>query len=188
MHIFLGCDTDTLKTLWQQEAENSLERACSCQPAGHWGVKPSALSVVSFCSPACRGLVKSLLPEAVLCLWMRNPSVPFSHLLSVISGVSKAKQTPDNKKHWKCSFRPQNSFAVPNCQSHTQDPTYICGQDFLSSSQTLSGMLGGCEDLSKPLWYRALWIYSGRHQEQSGQLPPMSLHWRCDGDFPGGVS
>lgn len=100
--------------------------ASSCR---YCGSKAWCIFHGEFLLPCLQRICKiSSAGSRVLCLQMRNPPLPFSHLLSVISGVNKAKETPENKKHWKCCFRPRTYFAVPGCQVQSQDTICTCGQ------------------------------------------------------------
>lgn len=122
------------------------------------------------------------------CLQMRNPPLPFSHLLSVISGVSKAKETPENKKHWKCYFRPQKHFAVPDCQVHSQDTICICGQPS-SLPQQLPRHFWARQDTYRTNSHHAGLCRGAQEAPGAGWMvsTSMLLHWRSWEDFPRGL-
>jgi len=153
-HVFPGCDMVIIKTSWWQQAETKLERACSCQPAGDHrtgsvGVKSSAFSVVSFCSPACRGFAKSPLPEAECCVckWeiLLSPLLIYYQWSLLCPKQNKPQRTKSTEND-ALDHRRLLQFLAVKFTAGTQ-PIFVAGPcHFLSSSPDASehaGVRGG---------------------------------------------
>lgn len=99
--------------------------------------------------------------------------------------MSKAKQTPENKKHWKCCFRPQKTFAV-KFTARTQAVFAASPRHFLSSSPDTSGRAGVS---GGPERAHATQESAEGLGKAPGAAWPVSIHvalcWRCWGEFPG---
>lgn len=123
------------KTSWRHSAEIKLKRACCYQPAGHHhagtvGVKPWCVFRGELLLPCLQRICKNLLcrKQSVVFANEKSSFLLFSYIISDLLCV-QSKTNPENKKSTgKSCFGPQKSFAVADCQVHSQDTTHTCGQ------------------------------------------------------------